>query len=238
MNYNGKDLWLFEQQNMQTFFMENYKMQFRDFEQKEKDGLKYIIVKHQFFPNRVIDVMQCWEKKMQNSLFKLRNGFYDFHNSAKGAGRRRVQSGGLLCRKPGVTTKMTQGQTRTPWLRAEPTQRTGGWLMAMVSQAAGNDVFSVNGWVNWGCWWTKINLVISTSYAKFISRGINLNVKERHSRRVSQWPVAALTTQENPALVFTFRLELIKTPGAFAEDWPGRHIDRTQISKASKAMRK
>lgn len=62
MNYNGKDLWLYEQQNMQTFFIENYKMQFRDFEQKKKDGLKYIIVKHQFFPNRVIDVMQCWEK--------------------------------------------------------------------------------------------------------------------------------------------------------------------------------
>lgn len=71
MNYNGKDLWLYEQQNMQTFFMENYKMQFRDFEQKEKDGLKYIIVKHQFFPNRVIDVMQCWEKKCETVCLNL-----------------------------------------------------------------------------------------------------------------------------------------------------------------------
>lgn len=131
MNYNGKDLWLFEQQNMQTFFIENYKMQFRDFEQKEKDGLKYIIVKYQFFPNRVIDVMQCWEKKMQNSLFKLRNGFYDFHNSAKGAGRRRVQSGGLLCRKPGVTTKMAfwhkDKQGHRGWEQSRCSAQVGDW---------------------------------------------------------------------------------------------------------------
>lgn len=115
---------------------------------------------------------------------------------------------------------------------------TGGWLMAMVSQAAGNDVFSVNGWVNWSCWWTKINLVISTSYAKFISRDINLNMKGRQLRRVSQWPVAALSTQRNTALIFTFRLELSKTPGTFTKHWPGRHIYHTQITKASKAMRK
>lgn len=36
---------------MQIFFRENYNMQFRDFGQKEKDGLKYIIVKHQFLAN-------------------------------------------------------------------------------------------------------------------------------------------------------------------------------------------
>ena len=61
----------YEQQNVQIFFIESYKILFRDFEQKEKDGLKYVTVKHQFFPSRVIDLMQCLEKNAKQSVLNL-----------------------------------------------------------------------------------------------------------------------------------------------------------------------
>lgn len=189
--------------------------------------------------------MQCWEKKCKTVCFKLRICFYNFHNSAESTGQRSVQSGGLLCWKLGVMAKTLV--KRVLWHKG--TQGHRGWEQSRCGAQVVTDGHGVPGSGKWcllGKWLSQLELLMDKDKSCHFHIICQVHF-QRHksqyegktfSRRMSQWPVAALTTQENPALLFTFRLELIKTPGAFAEDWPGRHIYHTQISKASKAMGK